>query len=231
MRAWLRKLFSAPPAREPRRSPRIRLLLSDVARFETDDGVFPLLNLSESGLGLLAENGLEGERLSGRLYLGAETVPVEIQVVRRDGAKIGARFLGDASSVRGALRRQFTEELEATGMTEVAQPGGVEDGTPHWYYAPGNYELFYLEEDKKITRLEMGWGERVLRAKAGEGLRGGRVPAEAREKPGHARSDLVQWEREVPAVDRTKAVRIVENIPGLAVEVRRTLVEMLRSAD
>lgn len=210
------------------RSPRIRLLLADGARFETADGAYPLLNISESGLGLLAENSAAG-RMSGTLFLGSETLPVELEVVRQTGTFVGARFVSDTTPVRSVLRRLFLEEIRATEMSQVSgRELQVESGTPRWYYAPGNYELFYVEREGKPERLEMEWNGRVVAANHGERARIGHLHEESREKPGHPKSSLVDWEGEIGDEDRTKAIRILENVAGLDPAVRGMLVGMLR---
>lgn len=235
MSVW-KKLFggggsSGAPDRDGNpyvRSPRIRLLLADGARFETADGAFPLLNISESGLGLLVENSVAG-RLNGTLFLGSESLPVELEVVRQTGTFVGARFVSDAGPVRSALKRLFLEEIRATEMSQVSgRELQVESGTPRWYYAPGNYELFYVEKEGRPERLEMEWNGRVVAATEGQRARVGHLQEEAREKPGHAKSSLVDWEGEIGDEDRTKAIRILENVPGLDPAVRGMLVGMLR---
>jgi hypothetical protein len=228
----LLRLFQRPRAHRDR-SQRVRLLLSDGAQFDCGDEIFPVLNLSETGIGLLAEKASPQDRMEGTLLIGEEKIPVQLEVVRRSGSHVGARFSGDLAVIRGALRRQFTEEIRATEMSEVNPAHLAADiaGQPRWFYAPGNYELFFVEQDSKILKVEMEWNGRVVAVKAGEPLRTGVIEGEERDKPTHAKSSLVRWEAEVADRYRAKAIRIVENIPGLDPLTRGKLIRLLRNAD
>jgi hypothetical protein len=230
-RLWARLFGRAPGRRRRERSPRIRLLLSDAVRLETDDGVFPVVNLSDSGIGLLVEGEFSGKSLRGTLYLGSENLELDLEVARTHDGFIGARFRGDSAGVRSALRRHFQEEIHATEMSEVDSSHLANEGKgkPRWFYAPGNYELFFLEtEDGRVTGLQMEWSGRVLALAENGELRAGFVHKEERTQPGHARSSLIHWESEVTDMDRAKAIRVLENIPGLDPAQRGMLVGMVR---
>jgi hypothetical protein len=231
---FLKKLFGFGSAETDNsrtsRSPRIRLLLADGARFETSEGAFPLLNISESGLGLLAEDGLNPGQYGGMLYLGGESLDVKIEVVRRTGTFAGARFLSNSDVVRATLRRLFLEEIRATEMNEVAS-GALREGVqgiPRWYYAPGNYELFFVEVDGRPQHLEMEWNGRIVSVGKDETARTGTIFPEDRDKPSHAKANLVHWTGSLEDDDRAKAIRILENVPGLDPRTRGMLVAMLR---
>lgn len=226
---FLKKLFQ-PKKVVRERSPRIRLLLSDAARLETEVGDFPILNLSESGIGFLAEGATLPTRLKANILLSGEQVALELEIVRRNGGQMGARFLGDAKEIRAALRRQFTEEIRATEMSEVDSAHLARDaaGTPRWFYAPGNYELFFLEAEGSVVRVEIEWNGRVVAGYENEALRSGTIEPEDRQEPGHSKSALVKWESEVKESDRAKAIRIVENVPGLDPVTRGLVVSLLR---
>lgn len=234
MKKLMEKFFgNKKPKGKQARSTRVRLLLADAVRLETKDGAFPVVNLSDSGMGFLAEGEFPHKKVSGTLVLEKESIGVEIEVVRKNGGFVGARFLGDGAEVRSALRRHFSEEFHATEMSEVdsshlaAEEG---KGKPRWFYAPGNYELFFLEknEEGEILELQMEWGGRVLSASQENGLRSGFIHKEDRTQPGHAKSNLIHWESQVSEMDQAKAVRVLENIPGLDPKVRGRLVSLVR---
>ncbi len=213
------------------RSPRIRLLLSDGMRIGTDEGEFPLLNLSESGVGFLAENNHFQRNFSAKIYFAQIAVDVSLEVVRKDGSFVGAKFVGDTGELRKLLRKQFMEEIRATEMSEVAPESLRQEdyqGKPRWFYAPGNYELFFTEEKGKVLRIEMEWNGRVISVEGDDLPRIGSISTEDRQKPTHSKSALVRWESDLTDGDRNKAIRIVENVRGLDVEIRGQIVKMLR---
>jgi hypothetical protein len=213
------------------RCPRIRLLLSDGMRIGTEEGEFPLLNLSESGVGFLAENNHFQRNFAAKIHFGQISVDVSLEVVRKDGSFVGAKFIGDTGELRKLLRKQFMEEIRATEMSEVAPESLRKEeyqGKPRWFYAPGNYELFFTEEKGKVLRVEMEWNGRVISVEGEELPRIGNISPEDRQKPAHSKSSLVQWEAELSDADRNKAIRIVENVRGLDVEIRGQIVKMLR---
>jgi hypothetical protein len=211
------------------RSPRVRLLLSDAASLETAEGPLPLQNISETGAAFAGQR-VKGESLRGTLRIGTESIAVELFVTRSGENSFGAHFVKGGAEVRSALRRLFTDELRATEMSEVAGDhlkAPAEPGRPRWFYAPGNYELFFLEDGGKVRRLELEWKGAILAYASDQPLRQGMLDAEDREKPAHARAALVKWLPEVDPAARAKAVRIVENIPGLDAELKRQISALL----
>lgn len=216
------------------RCPRIRLLLSDGMRISTEDGEFPVLNLSESGVGFLAEQNNFLRTFPAKVFFGELGVDVQLEVVRKDGSFVGAKFIGDTGKLRQVLRKQFMEEIRATEMNEVSPDRlnhSEERGKPRWFYAPGNYELFFTEENGKVLKVEMEWNGKVIFVEGDELPRSGNISNEDRQKPAHSKSSLVQWESELKESDRNKAVRIVENVRGLEAEVRGQMVKMLRRTE
>lgn len=229
MSFWKKLFGGASKSSAANRSPRIRLLLADGARLETSDGAFALLNISDTGLGFASEEELPRTTFAGVLYLGEISLPVEVEVVRQTGTLVGARFVGNSGPLRATLRQLFLEEIRATEMSEVtSRPPVEEEGTPRWFYAAGNYELFFVEKNGVAARLEMEWSGRVVMASSGAPARIGHLPPEAREKPGHAKAALVEWDEAFGEEDRAKAIRILENVPGLEPARRGELVSMLR---
>ena len=234
MKKLLGKLLGRAPEEPPapsylQRSPRVRLPDVDAATFVADGREYPIRNLSESGLALVGE-GLPDE-VSGQITVGGDGTPVKLKVVRRRGSDLGLLILDGASGVRALLRRVFADEFRALEMTEVdsSHQKAVDLGQPKWFYAPGNYELFFVEHEGKILRFEIEWNGQVLVYSAGS-LRFGVVDlaAQARSEGGHARSELVKWAQEVSPETKRKALRLVENVNGLDVSTRKQLQTLLR---
>ncbi len=83
---------------------------------------------------------------------------IKLEVMRKDGFFIGAKFIEGAAEIRAKLKKQFNEEIRATEMSEVAADHLMNEekvGKPRWFYAPGNYELFFTEQDGRVLKLEM----------------------------------------------------------------------------
>lgn len=223
MKGFLKKILGKKNEKEEAgyraRSPRVRIPFIDRAVFLAADGkIYPLRNLSETGLALVCKEGPFPDTAKGEIQVGEEKVPVELRTVRRKGEDVGAHFTSDASALRGLLRRVFGDEIQAQSMTEVGAELQKEVlvGTPRWFYAPGNYELFYVEHEGKLIRFELEWNGNLLAYLNGS-LRMGRIDrkGEDREKLEHARSSLVTWADQVRAEDKSKALRLLENIQGL----------------
>jgi hypothetical protein len=162
--------------------------------------------------------------------VGSQSAPIEIEIVRRHGKEIGGRFVGDSTALRGLLRRLFSDEIHALGMTEVDAKSqkSVERGEPHWFYAPGNYELFYVDHEEEIIRFEMEWNGNLISFAEGS-LRTGTVDRQVREEVSHAQSSLVNWSAEVESSKRFKALRLLENIPGLSAKARQQMQNLLQA--
>jgi hypothetical protein len=229
----LGKLFgdkSPAPAAPIGRSPRVRIPSIEGAAFVADGGTsYPVRNLSETGLALGSAGADFPGRVSGVLRVFGETTPVTLATVWRRNAEAGATIEDGAAGVRTLLRRAFRDELHALEMTEVdsSRQKTVEVGTPRWFFAPGNFELFYVEHERRLLRLELEWNGNFLALGADGALRFGAVERDAREDPGHARSALVRWADTVPPEQKRKALRIVENIAGLEGAIREKLKELL----
>jgi hypothetical protein len=229
MRKLLKKVFGAASEPLRPRSPRLRIPLADEAVFLARNGrAYPLRNLSETGLALLSPGERFPDEAGGEIRVGGEKVYVELLTVRRDADEVGLSIGDGAAGVRALLRRVFTDEFHALEMTEVdaSRQKPVEQGAPRWFYAPGNYELFYVEHEGKLLRFEVEWNGRVL-AHDGESLRFGTVSGEPREEVSHTRSALVRWESGVPDECRRKASRILENVPGLDAAARKQMQAIL----
>jgi hypothetical protein len=234
MKKFLGKLLGRNPEESAlptyaNRSPRVRLPEIDAAVLFTDGREYPIRNLSETGLAIEGQ-GLPDE-FNGQIRVGTDSAEVKLKVMRRRGSDMGLLITDGASGVRGLLRRVFADEFRAMEMTEVdsSRQKIVELGQPKWFYAPGNYELFFVEHEGKILRFEIEWNGQVLVYSNGS-VRFGVVDsaALARSDGGHVRSELVMWAQEVLPETRRKALRIVENVSGLEPASRKQLQDLLK---
>lgn len=238
MKNFLKKILgkeeSAEARRLKQRSVRVRIPVMDSVTFVAANGrSYPIRNLSESGLALVSEGERFPDQASGRIFVGAEGVPAELQVVRRMADEVGAHFAGDTQQIRGLLRRVFVDELQAQAMTEVEseRQKAVDSGKPRWFYAPANYELFYVESGAGIIRFELEWNSNVLVFAPDSGLRFGQIDrtgSSDQDKVKHAQSKLVRWHDSVKPEDRQKAARLLENIKGLEAAARQAMQVLLK---
>ncbi len=213
------------------RSARVRLLLGDSCYFESSGHKFPVVNVSETGLALEGNNKNVGERMSGALCLGQEVISIEVEVMRQSRSFFGVRLIQGGDDLRRALRRIFTDEFKAMEMSEVASSrlDSETEGQPHWFYAPGSFELYLVEIAGKVQKAEIAWNGKVLAVRIGERARAGNLQSEDREKVDHAKSNLIIWLDSVSDSDRLKALRLVENIPGLEPGFKAQLKEMFNT--
>lgn len=231
MKSWLEKIFAATKRVFQARSARVALADGEEVYFEHDGRRLGIRNLSDSGVGL-ERSGRElskGAVLEGRLFVLGKEIPVRIEVMRVAADLLGCRFVGDMRPVRAALVDLFRDEMRATEMSEVASEhlAAVGEGTPRWFYAPGNFGLFVVEKEGQVLRFDLDLAGRVFSAERGGRLRMGTIALEDRNKPSHARSQLVQWQSSVAAEDRLKVERVLANIkplpPELAAQIRNML--------
>lgn len=222
--------FTKKKREHAERSNRIRLLGSDNARFECAKGVFPIRNLSETGVGLFCEKNITDETLEGVLFFGDQNCPLVLEIAYSSKGALGARF-SDASVVRGMIRRSFSDENFASTMSEVdAEKLKIPlEGKPRWFYSPANYELFFIEKDSKIVRVDLDLNGKFFSAASDQPLRVGDVRPESITSPTYVRSSLVKWLDKVEELDRKKAERVLQNISGLTDVERQKLIELLRS--
>lgn len=178
---------------------------------------FQVGNLSETGLSLKDPELTPQSRLRGNLRFAGKEFPIELEIVRQSEGEAGARLLKGGEELGAEMQRLFADELQAGRMSEVSAGHlqAEESGRPHWFYAPGNFELYFVEKEGRILNAHISWNDHLVSAKAGEKARAGRMPEEGRDKPAHSKSALVQWQAELSDADRFKALRIVENIRGL----------------
>jgi hypothetical protein len=235
MKGFLKKLLGGG-ANEPlihSRSPRVRIPMLDHAVFVDASGrSSPLLNLSETGMALLSEGFRFPDDAEGEIRIGAqEKASAKLRVMWRRGNGVGVHFTSDTKEIRSLLRRVFGDEIHAQMMTEVdaAHQKQVAEGTPHWFYAPGNYELFYVELGGSVARFELEWNGNLLVFSEGA-LRFGHVDRRDNfevDKVKHAQSALVSWAAKVGADEKRKAARLLENIHSLEPEARRQMQKLL----
>ena len=227
---WGRKAGPEEKAHQPR-SPRVRVPIADDATFVMPNGkTFPLRNLSETGMALLSAGFAFPDEAWGEIRVSGERVTVKMAAVRRHGDEIGLAFTDGLAGVRALLRRVFHDEIHALEMAEVesGRQREVELGSPRWFYAPDNYELFYVAHEGELLQLELGWGENLISFDHTRGLRFGAVKDEGRGGNAYARSALVSWASEVAPELKLKALRLLENVAGIEPEIRRKMEEILK---
>jgi hypothetical protein len=190
-------------------------MLGDQITFTAAGRNYLVGNLSETGLSLKANDLEPATRLKGMLNFAGKENYIELEVVRQHEGEAGARLTKGGDSLGTEMQKFFADELQATRMSEVSA-GHLqteEAGKPHWFYAPGNYGLYFVEKEGRILSAEISWNDHLVSTKSGEKSRAGRVPEETRGKT--AKSSLIQWQPTLTDADRYKALRIVENIRGL----------------
>jgi hypothetical protein len=192
-------------------------MLGEKISFSAAGEEFRVGNISESGMSLLHPELTPQSRWRGILHLAGKEIPVELEIVRQSGSEAGGRLLKGGEELGAEMQRLFADELQATRMSEVSS-GHLqteEEGRPHWFYAPGNFELYFVEKEGRIMAAHISWNDRLVSAKLGEKARAGRMPEENRDKLTHSKSALVEWQATLTDADRYKALRIVENVKGL----------------
>lgn len=231
--SFLKKIFQGEGSPEPKphveRSPRIRIPSLDHSVFLASDGrSFPLRNISETGIAIATKGEALESPLVGEISMAGEKVATELEVVRRGEKELGLKITKGAPELRALFRRIFADEIQALQMSEVdsSRQKEILVGQPRWFYAPGNYELFYVEHKNEISRFELEWNGNVL-AYSSEGLRFGTIDREIREEVSHARSSVVNWMAKVDPDQKQKALRLLENIPGLSVEYKGQMQRLL----
>jgi hypothetical protein len=233
----MKKLFEkllGKKAAEPNligRAPRISFSKFENAFLRLPDGrKLPLRNLSETGLAVEMDSSSALEReVRGSLVLGDLEVAVQFGVVWQRDGQVGGSFEGDTTPIRGSIRRLFKEEAKAKEMSEVSSDriAQEKEGEPRWYYAPGNYQLFLVEIQGKVKRFQLEWGENLVEGD-GTFVRFGLIEAEEAQKPGQKKAESVRWHIQVGEEMRLKAIRIVENVPGLAASARAQIQQQVR---
>jgi hypothetical protein len=219
-------LFKKDKSRQQQnREPRVRLLPGEAIYFEDSTQKYKVENISESGLAFAKTTLQVGQRISGSLHIAKEAISLELEVMRAGETTTGLRIRNGEKLLRGALRRVFTDEYQAMGMSAVSSEllQAEAAGIPHWFYAPGNYELYLVEKDNKVVKAHVSWKDRIVAASSGEGIKTGFLQQEDREVPAHAKSALVNWLPAVDEQDKQKALRIVENIGGLSAQLKAEL--------
>lgn len=222
------------------RSQRIRFAEEEKIFFSLSNPAarFPVENLSESGLGLcvLKEIPELPVCLNGTLSLDKQEIPLSAEIVRESSHYLGCRILKGNKEVRQLLNAYFQTEFFATQMKEV-QIGSLRGegaGRPRWFYAPHDYELYVLEKEKNIVKLQLSFGEHVVLGKLGERLRYGTISEseteiEAGKEPETKKIFSISWKPLVSEEARILAIRIIENINPLSPRDRNQLKLILRA--
>jgi hypothetical protein len=233
MKDFFKKLFGSAQRQFFSRSPRVAFLRGDGVHFECSGKSFPVRDLSDSGLGIerVDREFTMGAVLDGKLTILSKEIAVRVEVIRVTEDVLGCKFLDDARPVRAALVDLFQEEIQASGMSEVSSKSLAkeEGGNPRWFYAPGNFELYLLENEGQVSRFELNLDGCIYSAKKGSRLRVGNVPEELRGNPSHAKSSLIQWRDNLEEAERLKAERVIRNIKPLPKELGEQIIQLLRS--
>ena len=243
---WLKQVFKKQlkgGSKQIARAYRVRLLPSEFIFFQSEEEKFAILNLSESGLAIQnhGKDWAVGTKISGKIMaghtspeaLGAATgeLFVELEIMRKSERDVGCRFANNTPEIKLFLWKLFKEEIQASEMYEISRESLAHDqeGKPRWFYAPGSYSLFLLENNERVTNAELTLGLDVFLGNDGKPLRWGTITEEDREKPSHTRASIVEWKDSVKSSKRLKALRVLENLKDLSPEQKAQIKKLFEN--
>lgn len=193
-----------------------------------------IVNISTSGVAV--ENALQrdfcvGQNVRARLALENKTFEMALEVRRRDSDILGLRVLNPEPSYQTALVAFFRKEIEAVRMVQV--PADLQkrpdDGVPVWFRGSEHSELYLTASGKEVLTFQLAFFGHYFECDASGDLRYGSLLVSDRGPARVKESDLVNWEPEVDAQILESISAFVENINGLAVDLKQALIRRLKA--
>ena len=214
------------------RRPRIRLILNEEHIFKGSDGEsYQIVNLSESGTGLLSKSPLKNkiDIIQGSMVIAGKNLPTSLKVVHQSGAYLGCKFSELSSELRRAIVSNFQLEFSALEMKEVSANHLKisSEGKPKWFFSPNNFELFFSELNGEITSAETSLHGKIMQFSKGNPPKFGILSNEHRDEPSHSKADLIQWQQDLDPMELKNVVRVIENILELTKDEKQQLLKLI----
>lgn len=119
----------------------------------------PLANISESGIGFFKITGQDwparGEVVKGELIISGDKFSVALRIVRESSLVIGCAFVLTPTELKARIQNYFEMEISALALSEVKSTAlkSLPEGTPRWFRGDNSAELYFIEDQGKITRF------------------------------------------------------------------------------
>lgn len=193
-----------------------------VCRLEVNGDVIslPVKDISESGVGFRLDEKQNlfqmGQIISAFFKRPTGSIDVQLKVIRANNLTLGVEIFSDRKLWVGFLKNNFAIELEG-GLLRLISPellNPVESGTPWWFFAPENRELYFIVDDEKVTQFHFTYQNMHFQAVDGK-LIFGKLKTEPRLGPQHANSSILIEDLGLQLAPIEEAMRFLSNIERL----------------
>jgi hypothetical protein len=197
---------------------------------------FQVRNISSTGLGLIHPVKAFEQKpdlLEGTLTLGSHQLDLAARVVHLSQAIVGCRFEGDVQALKKLLDEYFRVEMNALQARQINPMVLKKDprGTPHWFVAENNSELYYVENAGALAHFRLSVFGNSIDGGEGRPVSFG-VEESDRTPEGDIRkgSVLIQTTETLPAEIVEAAIRFIEGIEKAPRGVKDRLVAWISAA-
>ncbi len=186
-------------------------------------------NISSTGFGLIPPPvawETRPDSLVGQLTIGAEQLDIAARIVHLSQAIVGCQFQGDTAALSRLLEEYFKVELNALKARQINPAVLKQDprGTPHWFVAENNSELYYVEKDGALVHFRLSVFGNSIDGGEGKPVTFG-IEESDRTPEGDIRkgSVLIQTTQSLPREIVETAIRFIESIEKAPREVKDRL--------
>lgn len=193
-----------------------------VCRLDVNGDVIslPVKNISESGVGFRfveKQNLFQvGQIISAFFKRPTGSLDVQLKVIRVNNQTLGVEVFSDRQLWVHFLKNNFAIELEG-GTLRLINPEfitPVENGTPWWFFAPENRELYFVVDDEKVTQFHFTYQNMHFRSTNGN-LNFGRLKSEKHQEPQQANFSILIEDIGLQLAPLDEAMRFLSNIERL----------------
>jgi hypothetical protein len=161
---------AAPPIlqAESRVAPRVRISPLHRIQFQCSEPQFAKFaqpigvgNISSSGIAFIRSALPQWpgptEQVGGLLLIGSHQLGIRARIIHLSTALVGCRFEGELASLQQAIDEYFKLELTAIQARPMNPSILKKDprGTPHWFMAENNSELYYIENAGRVVHFHL----------------------------------------------------------------------------
>lgn len=190
-------------------------------------------NISASGIAFIRSSVPSwpgpSQYVAGQLLIGSKSLGIRARIVHLSTALVGCRYEGEFADLQSSIDDYFQLELTAMKARPINSSILKKDprGTPHWFMAENNSELYYIENAGRIVHFHLSVFGNYIDGGEGKPTTFGHEQPDSGEEL-IKRSVLIHTTTDLPPDVVQGSLRFLESIEMVPGDVRTQILGMIR---
>ncbi|MCB0415161.1 MAG: PilZ domain-containing protein [Bdellovibrionales bacterium] len=221
-------------SQEQRREKRVSVLKEMTVILTINDNIqLNVANLSFNGLAFKAANDTLyhiGDRIEGSLNVNGHHFHIQghIRHFNKNQGLVGCLIENSDDNYMNRFLNEYKNELEKVHHKNASRnPDRV--GTPHWHLE-GQYELFFIERNHKISKIQIVHNRDVLEFNQGKIYFGIADEKMDRNNVYFDGIEIISKKRKLPIEFIKNAAQFVKSLPTLETDYKTQIINKLKKS-